>query len=248
MQFDVEGFLDQVNKNPSAIGRIAKAFSDALTASRQQQIIDEKMNDREVVQIVRLSTADLGTERTVQNAMPIPFAFKSVRVQSASGADVKVQMVIGNNVSGKAPIQLKLNDTISFGFVRKGWLYWESQLGETMEILFGLDVDFKQGSLITQQTGSVIVGEGTNIEEDDADVSVGDTPTLLSAESTTATSRIFRNKGSNRIYLGNSLVAFGVGARYLDTGDYWEYKGSAAVYGVCDTSLSSDCGVSQLSA
>lgn len=225
-------------------------FSQKVTQQKQSQLLDQAWNDRELVRLVKFQSGadtDLATARDVADAYKVPFKFKSIRVQAASGADVQVYLIAGKNVSGRDAILLRQNDTINFDYLTEGWLYWEAQSGETMDIIFGVDVTFRQGSLISESTGRIVIGEGANISTPD-NVTVDDTaggieilPTLA-----TRTKAIIQNQGSNQVRLGASTgLTFAKGI-ILEPDGVFEYRGTAALYGICNTGLSSSIGILEL--
>lgn len=238
MEFDVQAFLDAANKNPSMVFELGRIFGQSLSNQRQQQIADGSLEDREVFKVVDLTNGELSTARSKENALPVPFDFKSIKVQNASGADVKVYLVLGKNLGGRDALELRQNDCNDLGYVRKGWLYWDAQPGETMKIIFGLDIQFRAGSLVSEQAGGVSISEGTDLETS-AVGSVSTTAAALLAVDATRIVSTIQNLGGSDIFLGDSTVTALTGLK-LAPGGIYEHKNSDALYAITSAGTNAD--------
>ena len=209
-----------------------KEFSKAISLVRNQQLFDNAVNDREVIRRVSLTATQLGTAMTLaQGGYKIPFQFKSLRVESTSGSTVAIKLQIGPNpVSGRDYMILSVNDYVSFGSLRDGYLFWDAQSGATAEIIFAIDAEMKPGKLVTAQAGNVIVGEGTAVSTA-ALQSVTTSAAALLASSTTRTVTLIQNKGSVSIFVGDSGVTSSTGIE-IQPGGSFEWRNSAALYAI----------------
>ncbi len=214
-----------------------KSASDLMTqvaVKRNSQLMMQAWQDYETVR--RVSFGPTNTLTNLANALeqnqaiPVPFKFKSIRVEKASGADVEVKLIVGKNNTGRDYILLRQNDTINFDYLTEGWLYWDAQAGETMDILFGIDVEFRQGSLISESTGGVVISEGTDVETVAA-ATVATTAGVLLAADTTRVMSTIQNKSGATIWLGDSTVTTSTGFELVANGVY-EYKNSDALYAI----------------
>jgi hypothetical protein len=225
----------------NAVATLAAAFTKALSDQRKNEIIDGRNEDREVLRKVVLSSAQLGTARLEENTsgwFKIPFEFKSVRVQAASGADVYVELVVGKNILGRSSARLRLNDTIDLGYLRQGWLWWPAQSGESMEIIFGVDINFRQGSQISQSSGGVTISEGTDLETV-AVATVTSTAAALVATDTTRVVSTIQNNGGVDIFLGDSTVTALTGIK-LAPGGIYDHKNADALYAITSGASNTD--------
>jgi hypothetical protein len=214
-----------------------KSATDLMTqvaVKRNSQLMLQAWQDYETVRRVEFSSAstvtNLATARDQNQAYAVPFKFKSIRVEKASGADVEVKLIVGKNLSGRDFILLRQNDTINFDYLTEGWLYWDAQAGETMQILFGIDVEFRQGSLISESTGGVVISEGTDVETA-ASATVATTAGVLLAADLTRKMSTIQNKSGASIWLGDSTVTALTGFE-LPANAVYEFKNTDALYAI----------------
>jgi hypothetical protein len=187
--------------------QIANAVTDSLLKRREQELLDQQWHDREFTRVISLTTTDFATARSsaANQAKPVGFKFRSIRVQSATAAGVTVWLIPGKVTTARPEdaIKLNLNDTINFSMMTEGFLFWDAQSGAEMDILFGIDVEFRQGSFILSQQGAVGIDDGdTNTVINAGSVAITDTATAISTLDPYRKNLIVQNYGPDPVVIG----------------------------------------------
>jgi Tfp pilus assembly major pilin PilA len=214
--------------------KTAVLAAQLVSQINRNQLWDAASNDRAEFLPV---TYALDTARNQENAIKIPFSFKSFKVESATDSSTEVRLVRGRNFNGAFSMAVKQNDANNFRAQNEGWLYWDAQAGKSITILFAVDADFRPGSLVTEQNGAVTIGEGTSITT----AAVGTATTTAAAIVAADTDRkitVIQNQGTVPVYFGGSTVTASGGARpgfKVNPGESIQWRNSAALYAITDT-------------
>lgn len=181
----------------------------------------------------------LDTARTDTNPLIIENPFTGFYVEAATDSDVSVKIAFTSDESQNLSqyTTIKKNDSASatMGIFRRALLTWAAQSGKTMTIVFYLGVDLRPGSLNSVITGGVTVITG------DAWVStvvaVSTVTQIVAASSTRKMATIGNPRTSGvDLWIGGANTVDAEGGAtpgiLLEPGDYYEYRGQGAIYGI----------------
>lgn len=232
---DIAREITIIEQSNAALPEWAKAAllqSKIAEQNRKNEHFESDIHDLEEFTKI---TLDLSTAREQVNAMEVPFKFKAVRVESATDSTVSVSLIRGRLTDNRPSAALRQNDVANFGRQNRGFLFWTAQSGKTITLLFAVDADFQQGSLIVQTSGGVAISEGTAVAGS-AYISVDNTADQICAQDTTRIVSIVQNQDAAlAIYVGASDVTGPAGLKpgtKLEPGGVLYWKNSAALYGI----------------
>ncbi len=223
----------------------AMLAAEIVSQKNRAELWDADSNDR--AEFLKL-TLSLTTAKEQMGALQIPFKFKSLRVQSATDATTSVELIRGKSYDNVASLALKQNDTVTFRSQNYGFLYWAAQSGKSITIIFAVDADFKQGSLVLNQTGGVIVGEGTTVTSAAYKSVTITTAGIILPQLTTRTVGTLQNQGVIPIYVGAVDVTGSAGLKpgyRVLPGESVVWKNSAALYGITDSGTNASISITE---
>lgn len=103
---------------------------------------------------------DLSTERQRGSAFKVSFPMTSVFIEDATDLNTFVRLIPNSNDTIQDDIMLKKRDSFSFeNGIRESYLYWPAQPGKTIIIKFFVSSEFRNGSLIIDQSNIPVTEE-----------------------------------------------------------------------------------------
>lgn len=209
----------------------------ASEIDRAKSLVDANEPPFEI-QVITLSTTELGTAKTIELPFKIGFGFRSVFVRDATDSNVQVSLRPYGPDQVNGDIPLKYNDSVVFPTrIPQAVLTWSAQTSKTMTLVFFLNGEFRSGSQVSSTAGGVSVTTGTAMAPS-APVAVGITAVQLLAASSTRKKATIGNplgSGINLWISGTSAVtnaAGGFPGILLEPGDYYEFLNQGTLFGI----------------
>lgn len=203
---------------------IIKLFSDQISAEVFESDVLSPFTFQKI-------TLDLGSARSIDNPLNIPFAFKAIALKNATGGTAQIFARFNSQDSGISWLPLDNNDSVNADRMFSGVdLYWVAQAGKTMDVLLFTRAQFSSGSLIN--SGTIAISPASTISTTRPNFAAA-TATSIIAASATRQRVTIENRSAQSIFLGESSAVTNAGATCgyeLPVGGTIEYNNRAQIF------------------
>lgn len=177
---------------------------------------------------------------TTTNPYKLKIPVTAIRCEDATDNSTTIRVSLNGDSAQQIAnyTVMKKNDTINFDTPANSlYLTWPTQVGKTITLIAYVDVNFESGTQVSSIAGGVNITTGSGMTPL-TPVSVSSTATaIIAANSDRKTLTIGnpRTSGNDVWISGTNAVTTESGILpgiLLEPGDYYEYQGQGAIYGI----------------
>lgn len=180
---------------------------------------------------------------TVSNPYKLGFPITALRVEDATDTNTTIKVSLNGDSTQQLEnyTVMRKNDVLKLDQNTSAvFLTWDAQSAKTITLIAYVDVMFESGTQLSTIAGGVNITTGSGMTPQ-TPVAVTDTATAILAADSSRKNAIIgnpRNSGVDMWISGTSGVTDEAGILpgiLLEPGDYYEYQGQGAIYGICST-------------
>lgn len=185
-------------------------YKNQLQPQRDQQNaeLERSIADRPfAMQKITITASDFATANSGA-PLEIRIPFRSVFVSAATDSTVKVKLALheASTLQLDNALILGQRDAMKFpSMIARAFLYWDAQVGKSLDLYFFTDGEFSSGSMISNTNGGVSISEGSSITSL-TPASITTTPAVCLAQDVTRNTAILQNRGAVSVYVGGPEV------------------------------------------
>lgn len=177
---------------------------------------------------------------TTTNPYKLKIPVTAIRCEDATDNSTTIRVSLNGDTAQQIAnyTVMKKNDTINFDTPASSiYLTWPTQAGKTITLIAYVDVNFESGTQVSSIAGGVNITTGSGMTPL-TPVLVSSTATLIIAADSDRKTLTIGNPRSSGVDVwisGTNAVTGEAGATpgiLLEPGDYYEYQGQGAIYGI----------------